>query len=413
MKAIFLMLVLMLQAAHAQEQGTSISEIQKTINETLLSKWYERIQLRGYAHFRYNRIFETNNKLTNPTNDKSVGNNKGFFLRRARLTFFGEVSDRVYIYVQPDFAQDVGSGTMAQNYLQIRDAYFDYAISEDKEWRVRTGISKVPFGFDNMQSSSNRATLDRSDALNTGAPHERDTGVFLMYAPTEIRKRFKELTSNNLKGSGDYGMVAIGAYNGQTLNKAEENNDLHRAVRVTYPFKLASGQFIEASLQAYEGKFKTLGSKENTKIGEEVIETKAQDYYDQRSAASLIYYPQPFGFQVEYNIGRGPEFDTGSGTVKTKNLKGGYALVNYQTYYKNHRFFPFLRYQEYQGGRKLDNGNRMQTREWEFGTEWQPNSAFELTAAYAISDRRVDSATAAQNLNQKGQLLRLQAQFNF
>jgi hypothetical protein len=408
MKAIFLMLLLMLGSAYAQEQGTSISEIQKTINETLLSKWYERIQLRGYAHFRYNRFFETNDKLTNTTNDKSVGNNKGFFLRRARLTFFGEVSDRVYIYVQPDFAQDVGSGTMAQNYLQIRDAYFDYAVTEDKEWRVRTGISKVPFGFDNMQSSSNRATLDRSDALNTGVPNERDTGVFLMYAPTEIRKRFKELTSNNLKGSGDYGMIAIGAYNGQTLNRAEENNDLHRAVRVTYPWKLANGQFIEASLQAYEGKFRTSGSTG-------AIPTDAKDYYDQRTAASLIYYPQPFGFQVEYNIGRGPEFDKndGLGAVKTKNLIGGYAQINYQTYYKNHRFFPFLRYQEYEGGRKLDNGNRMETREWEFGTEWQPNSAFELTAAYAVSDRVVESATSANNLNQKGQLLRLQAQFNF
>ena len=410
MKAIFLMLLLILGSAHAQEQGTSLSEIQKTINETLLSKWYERIQLRGYAHFRYNRFFETNNKFTNTTNDKSVGNNKGFYLRRARLTFFGEVSDRVYIYVQPDFAQDVGSGTMAQNYLQIRDAYFDYAITEDKEWRVRTGISKVPFGFDNMQSSSNRATLDRADALNTGVPNERDTGVFLMYAPTEIRKRFKELTSNNLKGSGDYGMIAIGAYNGQTLNRAEENNDLHRAVRVTYPWKLSSGQFIEASLQAYEGKFRTSGS---TFEAGKVIATTAKDYYDQRTAASLIYYPQPFGFQVEYNIGRGPEFDKTEGAVKTKNLKGGYAQVNYQTYYKNHRFFPFLRYQEYQGGRKLDNGNRMETREWEFGTEWQPNSALELTAAYAISDRVMESATAANNLNQKGQLLRLQAQFNF
>jgi hypothetical protein len=409
MKVIFLLLILICGSAYGEDQGTSISEIQKTINDTLLSKWYERIQLRGYAQLRYNRFLETNRNLTNPTNDKSWGNNKGFFLRRARLTFFGEVSDRVYVYVQPDFAQDVGSPTMAQNYLQIRDAYFDYAISENKEWRVRTGISKVPFGFDNMQSSSNRAAMDRSDAINSAAPNERDTGVFIMYAPTEVRKLFKELTSNNLKGSGDYGMVAIGAYNGQTLNRAEENNDLHRAVRVTYPLKLANGQFIEASLQAYEGQFKTIGSSSGTGN----VETAAKDYYDQRTAASLIYYPQPFGFQAEYNVGQGPEFDKAAGAVKTKNLKGGYLQASYQYYYKNHRLYPYARYQEYQGGRKVDNGNHMETREWEFGTEWQPNSAFELTAAYAISQRVIESATGSQNTNQNGQLIRLQAQFNF
>lgn len=402
MRAFILMLVFITTAAVAQTQkeGTSIADIQKIVNDTLASKWYERIQLRGYAHFRYNRLLETNNKLISSAGDKSIGDKKGFFMRRARLTFFGEVTDRVFIYIQPDYAQDAGSAS-GQNYLQIRDAYFDYALSENKEWRVRTGISKVPFGFSNLQSSSNRGPLDRDDALNTAAPNERDTGIFLMYAPTEIRQRFKEMTQNNLKGTGDYGMIAIGAYNGQTLNKGEENNDLHRVVRLTYPFKLASGQFIEASLQAYEGKYTVVNSDPNI----------AGTFYDQRSAASLIFYPQPLGFQIEYNIGQGPEFDKSSGAVKTDNLEGGYAQVDYNYNYKNHRFFPFARYQEYKGGRKLDNGNYMGTKEWEFGTEWQPNPALELTAAYAIMDRVVEGK--GLDLAEKGQMLRLQAQFNY
>jgi phosphate-selective porin len=396
MKAYLLLLLLLVGSAYAQEQGTSVSEMQKVVNDTLANKWYEKLQLKGYAQFRYNRLLETNRNLTNPSNDKSIGNNKGFFLRRARLTLFGEVSDRVYVYIQPDFAQDAGT-TAGQNYFQIRDAYFDYALSDNKEWRLRTGISKVPFTFDNLQSSSNRAPLDRSDAMNTGAPNERDTGVFLMYAPTDIRKHFKDLTSNNLKGTGDYGMIALGAYNGQTLNKGEENNDLHRAVRFTYPVKLTSGQYIEASLQAYEGQYAISG----------------KDYYDQRTAASFIVYPQPFGFQVEYTTGQGPEYDDATGTVKTEKLEGGYAMVNYQTSWRNQRFFPYVRYQEYDGGRKLDNGNHMITQDWEFGSEWQPNAALEITVAYVISDRIVESATANQNLDKNGQLLRFQAQFNY
>jgi hypothetical protein len=410
MKAFILLLLVLACSAHAQEQGTSLAQMQKVVNDTLGSKWYERIQLKGYAQIRYNRFFETNSNLTNSSSDKSIGNNKGIFLRRARLNFYGDISDRVYAYIQLDYSQDAATSGMSQNYVQVRDAYFDYALTENKEWRVRTGVSKVPYAFDNLQSSSNRGPFDRSDAMNTGAPNERDTGVFLMYAPTEVRKRFKELVSNNLKGTGDYGMIAIGAYNGQSLNKGEENNDLHRAVRLTYPFKLASGQFIEASVQAYEGQFKTSGSTEDPG---KVIETAAQDYYDQRSAASLIVYPQPIGFQAEYNIGQGPEYDKNKEKVVTSNLSGGYVMVNYQTTYKNDRYFPYVRYQEYDGGRKIDNGNHMQTREWEFGTEWQPSPALEITAAYAISERTVESATSAQNSNQNGQLLRLQAQFNY
>jgi hypothetical protein len=36
-----------------------------------------------------------------------------------------------------------------------------------KRISVRVGYSKVLFGFENMQSSQNRLTLDRNDALNS------------------------------------------------------------------------------------------------------------------------------------------------------------------------------------------------------------------------------------------------------
>lgn len=396
MRAFGLLLFLIVGSTFAQEEGTSIAQIQKVVNETLSSKWYEKIQLKGYAQFRYSRFMETNSDFTHPTNDKSIGDNKGLFLRRGRLNFFGEVTSKVYIYIQGDYAQDAGDDA-GQNYFQLRDAYFDYALSENKEWRVRTGISKVPYAFENLQSSSTRPAFDRSDALNSGVPSERDTGVFIMYAPSEVRKRFKELTSNSLKGAGDYGMIVFGAYNGQGLNNGEENNDLHRVIRFTYPFKLDNGQFIEASLQAYEGTYTT----------------GAKDYYDQRSAASLIFYPQPIGFQMEYNIGQGPEFDKdlgASGELKVSDLAGGYAQVNYQTFVGNHRFFPYLRYQEYEGGRKTDS-SYMETREWELGSEWQPHAALELTVAYAISERLLEKT--GSSTDEKGQLLRLQAQFNY
>lgn len=101
------------------------------------------------------------------------------------------------------------------HFTQLRDAYADIYFDHDKEFRVRAGQSKVPYGFTNMQSSQNRLTLDRPDALNTATRDERDLGLYFYYTPKEMRHLFRDLVKNNLKGSGDYGMFAFGVYNGK------------------------------------------------------------------------------------------------------------------------------------------------------------------------------------------------------
>ena len=37
------------------------------------------------------------------------------------------------------------------NFTQLRDCYSDVYLSENKVNRLRLGLSKVPFGWDNMQ----------------------------------------------------------------------------------------------------------------------------------------------------------------------------------------------------------------------------------------------------------------------
>jgi phosphate-selective porin len=141
-------------------------------------KWFQTLNLRGYAQVRYNRLLETNEKLKCEQCDRSWGENGGFFLRRLRLIFFGQVSKNVYFYIQPDFASSASA--TGSNFGQIRDAYFDVGFDRDNEFRVRIGQSKVPFGFENMQSSQNRLPLDRNDALNSAVSNERDVGVFFI-----------------------------------------------------------------------------------------------------------------------------------------------------------------------------------------------------------------------------------------
>lgn len=364
--------------------------------------WYERLSLRGYAQIRYNRLLESNADLVCAQCDRSIGNNGGFFLRRGRLILSGNVHPRVAIYIQPDFGSDA-AGSL--HYLQIRDAYFDVFLNDDRSHRIRIGQSKVPFGFENLQSSSNRLPLDRDDALNSAMPNERDIGVNYYWSPPVAQKRFRILTDSGYKGSGDYGVFGFGLTNGQTANRPEANNSLHATARVTYPWRLANGQFIETSIQGYHGRF-VVPTKSTTT-------TMRPEYLDERVAASFIWYAQPFGLVAEYNWGKGPEFASGPNRIDTRALSGGFVQAMYAMHAKGQRVQPFARWQEYHGGKKLElDARHYAVHEVEAGVEWLPYPALELTAQYTVSDRLFEDA-AAIGKREKGRFLRLQAQINY
>jgi hypothetical protein len=369
-------------------------------------KWFEAISIRGYAQVRYNRLFETNGKLKCEQCDKSWGQNGGFFIRRMRIIFYGQISSNVYFYVQPDFASSASSTNL--HFSQLRDAYFDIGLDRNNEFRLRVGQSKVPFGFENMQSSQNRLPLDRNDALNSALSNERDLGVFFYWAPQKTRKLFSDLVKDGLKGSGDYGVVGFGVYNGQTANKPELNNELHTVARVTYPFTIGK-QIIEPGIQGYSGMF--VIPKDQLTAG--VKTNSNRSYADERVAASFIMYPKPIGIQAEYNVGRGPEYNKKTDSIEVKNLKGGYITLSYLTRIKSHILIPFSRIQYYAGGKKHETDARSyKVNELEIGVEWQPVPQFELVTMYTISSRRFEDFATKLNF-QRGNLLRLQAQINF
>lgn len=368
--------------------------------------WYESFGIRGYGQVRYNRLLETNDKLRCPSCDASWGDNGGLFLRRARVIISGQVHPRVYLYMQADFAQPVAANY--QSMAQIRDWYMDVGLDKKNELRVRMGQSKVPYGFENMQSSSHRLPMDRADAMNTGVPNERDLGCFLYWAPKKYRDLFKSLTEEGLKGTGDYGLVGLGAYNGQSANRAESNDELHLAARVTLPIKLGS-QIIEPGIQAYTGHYTVMADQRSAGVKANSDWT----YLDQRIAGSLVLYPKPFGVLAEYNVGKGPEYDAATDSITTKDLSGGFVTATYRIKVKEHLIMPFARYQVYEGGRKNElDARSYSVNDFEFGVEWLPIKNFELTAEYYLGDRRFEDHVLHPN-TQEGNLLRLQAQFNF
>ncbi len=407
MRQSFFFLLFLLFSISSKAQHNSILDTPKVSAKPLpAKKWYETFAIRGYAQVRYNRLLETNENLTNEQGDKSWGKDGGFFIRRMRIILFGQLSKQVYFYIQPDFASSPSSDKL--HFAQIRDAYMDIGVDKKNEFRFRVGQSKVPYGFENMQSSQNRLPLDRNDGMNSPVANERDLGVFFYWAPSKIRERFAYLVSSGLKGSGDYGVFGLGVYNGQTANNPELNNEPHVVARVTYPFQFKK-QIIEGSLQAYSGQY--VLTKSNLSSGVKYVSNL--NYLDQRVAATAVLYPQPFGIQAEYNIGKGPEFNKVTDSIEVRNLSGGYILLNFKTSYKEHLFYPFVRYHQYKGGKKHEKDARSyEVNELEIGMEWQPVKNFELVAMYTISKRRYEDFSKQDNL-QKGNLLRLQAQVNF
>jgi hypothetical protein len=372
-----------------------------------IKKWYDKISIRGYTQVRYSYI--TDDKKLVSEYDSSIGNNTGFLIRRARLVISGDITDWLSIYIQPEFGATAGTGN--NNFAQLRDAYADIFLTSDKEWRIRGGQSKVPFGFETLQSSQNRLALDRSDGINSGVNGERDLGFFLYYTPVETRKVFKRLVDTGLKGSGDYGVLGVGVYNGQTINVSDRNDDKHVVLHATYPFELPYGQVVQVGADAYRGVFNVACGAPVPLTGGLCASGAApvdRNILDERVGAHFVLYPQPFGLQVEWNWGRGPELNAARTAIQEGYLQGGYV----QAMYKWNDAIPYVRWQEYNGGKKHRTNTPFNVvREVELGLEYQFSKALELTVAYSWM-KRTDTQTAPYNIRD-GQLLRTQLQWNF
>jgi hypothetical protein len=374
--------------AAAQDEGKDKKEKEK--------HWYDRVSLRGYFQVRYNRLFASNPDLKNDQGDKSIGSDGGLLIRRARLILTADL-DYVGMYIQPDFASTL-QGSESLHVGQIRDWWGDIFLNKEKEFRIRVGQQKVPYGWELMQSSSNRLPLDRTDALNSAFVNERDLGAFLMYEPASVRKLFRHVLDAGLKGSGDYGMATVGVSNGQPLNTRERNDNKHFFARVAVPFEVGS-QIFEVAGGGYAGRYVV------PQVSDDV--TAMREYRDFRLHGTLVWYPQPLGFQAEYNFGRGPE--RVGNEILERPLSGGYVMTMLRIKAWDLGYaIPFVRLHQYDGGKKFErDAPRHEIREINAGVEWQFGKWVELVTEYMGSDRTVNGE------QQTGRLLRLQLQFNY
>jgi len=389
--------------------------------------WYEKMSLRGYTQIRFDRSIEWDRDEANPWmfGDRFInGQAENFGIRRARLIFSADVSDHLFVYIQPDFAGSISSTSNATYFAQLRDLYGDVFIDKTKVHRFRVGLSKVPYGWENMQSSQNRVPLDRAVSINTGvSPNERDLGVFYYFTPVAKQKLLKELVDGGLKGSGNYGILGFGVYDGQGGSQIELNQNVHVVARATWPFQLASGQVVEASVQGYTGKYVVTGGQIYPGGGDEQATPAGtggdKGLTDRRVAGSFIWYPQPFGLETEWNWGEGPGLNDDQTEVEVRPLWGGYVLPSYR--FDTDRFgiiTAYGRYQYYKGGyRALPNAPYGASTEWDLGVEWQILRELELTGEYSIVDGinglPINKSGQTSYRDWNGRVFRIQVQLNY
>lgn len=379
--------------------------------------WYERLRLRGYTQMRFNQI--VSGDATAPAGvsrlrtigDGEVRPDNNFSFRRMRLVLQGDLNDHVSLYFQPDFAAAVSNqsaGERREGTVSLRDMYADVFPFDDKSFRIRLGQSKVPYGWENMQSSSNRLALDRTDAINSAAPGERDIGIVAYYTPAHVQAIWDRLAKDGQKLFGNYGAFGFGAFNGQGLNRTEANDDVMLTGLATWPFEL-DGIGLEGQVFEVGGSFMRNRIRPEVRTGG----LSATSFKDDRVNIHAILYPQPFGVQAEWNWGTGPEFVPASGRIEERPNNGGYVqLMGKIDESPIGPFYPFARWQYYRGGFKgAINAPRLETEELELGFEFQLDPALEITTTYGFAKRKeADERRLGQA---EGQILRVQAQWNY
>lgn len=379
--------------------------------------WHEKLMIRGYTQMRVNEIVSGPKSAPagisrlRSVQDSGINENGNFSLRRARLVVQGDISDRVSLYMQGDMAAAVSnqSGTEPrQHFFQMRDAYADVFLDKAKTLKVRFGQSKVPYGWENLQSSSNRVPLDRTDAINAPVPGERDLGVVLYYTPPKIQKIWDDLAKDGQKLFGNYGAFALAAYNGQGINRIERNGGLMTVAMATMPIRLdgigLDGQVAEFGVTAMRNQFRP-----ELRSGG----VSAVSFDDNHVNLHGMIYPAPFGIQAEWTFGKAPQWDPALGAIRSQRATGGYVMAMYRVPETPvGQIIPFARWQKYRGGWKsATNAPRLETDEYEAGVEWLPMKELEIAVSYSNVTR--NEADERRTGRAKGEVVRAQVQWNY
>ncbi|MFQ5808763.1 MAG: porin [Armatimonadota bacterium] len=331
--------------------------------------WSDTTKVGGYLQFRWNDHPDKASSLGKPDND--------FQVRRARIKVEAKPTDRLKGTLQIDLP--VGDGV-----VDVKDAYGEYYLGDAKETRVRFGQAKVPFGFQIPQSSSRRLTMERTD-LKVMTPGERDQGAWLMYTPKKLHDRFNELKSHHL-GTGDFGFLTAGIFNGQGFNSSEANDSKHFVFRADYPFECGSGRMGQAGVSILTGDYVTGNAEATANSTTATVPAAAIDEH----ALNFHFYlpPDPWGVQFEYLTGESAALftpdalDPNTWFVGQADVDAWYGQFHVKA---GEDGTAFVRFDEFDGFKKNGLGelpSRNDIERWSFGYAHDIDSKTELTVQF-------------------------------
>ena len=393
-------------------------------------RWYERIRISGYVQLRFS--LNENPMMDIPLGDKNAtANPVSFYFRRIRMPIQGQISDRLAFYLQPAME---GTGFDTGSSFDLVDAFGDFFITKNKQYRLRFGLHRAPNAFDTYRSSSQRQELDRAESIQSGTPGERDLGISFMWTSRVAQQRFAQLATYH-NGPGDYGNFAIMVYNGQTRNKPELNADKHVGIRLAHPFELPNGRLVELGMQAYRGQFVVSGSGVGTAPGQGIVSVCPYAFHqygssntktgcqvrDERFTAYFWTPTQPWGLLAEYTIGRGPQRDA-TGVIRETQLYGYYVQPYYTWRYSDVGMLTgYFRYNAYYGGIKTINAVDGRSHTVNAGLVWEPDTHWRFVIEYMFKNGLntfqtspgVNLVAPNPQAEFNGNLLRFQAQWFF
>lgn len=147
--------------------------------EQHIEKTKNRLKISGWVQAQF-QLADTAGAKNFDGGDFPVNSDNRFMIRRGRIKF--SYTEKNCIYVLQLNATERGVN-LVEIYGKITDKW-------TKAFSFQTGVMNRPFGFEIQQSSSERASPERSRWTQTFMPNERDIGAMLTFQPTAKQKMY-------------------------------------------------------------------------------------------------------------------------------------------------------------------------------------------------------------------------------
>ncbi len=273
--------------------------------------WFERLSLRGYTQLRVNEFLSGDDTAPagrarlRSVHDGGISDRNNFTFRRVRVVLQGDIHERLFLYIQPDFAVNVSNQSGASRAETSRSCETLSPTCTSTTSAARSCGSASRKSPTAGKTCNRRRTASPSTGRTRSTARSRASAISASRPTTRRGMYSASGTASPRAGRSCSAITAPSASASITARPStgsSRNKDLMVAGMATWPFELDAlgpifaGQVVEVGASAYRNRFQP-------EIRAGGVSPVAFD--DRRVGLHAILYPQPFGLQAEWNWGRG------------------------------------------------------------------------------------------------------------